>query len=446
MALCIISCLLTARQGSNYQKGNDMKLKKIAAAFTAAAIALASGCEVRSSNAAAWPTGSVSSDKDELTVTFDSFNKEYKYWLLMKQIPDDTASETADECRTQRESIINYLINEKIVLDQTKQMGIDAFTEEEQQSIEDDYNSFIEQSIESFKSYVNAGESGTSEVNGDAAILAEAEKIFDEKLAECGMTRDDILMWFRNAKLADKLKEKLSADEPVEYSDAEEEYNSIVDGIKQVYENDPSEYESNLYYKYYWLPENSRMIKHILIKFDSGDSDEISACRENNDEAGAEKAKEKALEKIKPRAEEVINMLDNGGDFDEIAQAYSEDTGLSGNPDGYLVIPNGTNYYAEFQQAAYELENIGDYKLISTDLGWHIEMYASDAVITEENQKSLIESILKTMQDNSTTSAYNSAMQKWREEYSYDIDYIKLDIAESADTADSAATSEVSAS
>ena len=260
------------------------------------------------------------------------------------------------------------------------------------------------------------------------------------------MTRDDIFIWFRNAKLADKLKEKLSADEPVEYSDAEEEYGSIVDGIKQVYENDPSEYESNLYYKYYWLPENSRMIKHILIKFDSEDSDEISACRENNDEAGAEKAKEKALEKIKPRAEEVINMLDNGGDFDEIAQAYSEDSGLSSNPDGYLVIPNGTSYYAEFQQAAYELENIGDYKLISTDLGWHIEMYASDAVITEENQKSLIESILKTMQDNSTTSAYNSAMQKWREEYSYDIDYIKLDIAESADTADSTATSEVSAS
>lgn len=423
-----------------------MKFRKIAAALAAAAIVLTCGCEVRSSTAAAWPTGSVSTSRDELTVTFDSFNKEYKYWLLMKQIPDDTASETADECRTQRESIINYLINEKIVLDQAKQMGLDSFTDEEQQSIEDDYNSFIEQSIESFKSYVNAGESGTGEVNGDAAILEEAEKIFDEKLAECGMTRDDILMWFRNAKLADKLKAKLAEDSPIEYSDAEDEYNDIVDGIKQAYENDPSDYESNLYYKYYWLPENSRMIKHILLKFDTEDSTEISACRENNDEAGAEKAKEQALEKLKPRAEEIINMLDNGGDFDEIAQAYSEDPGLASNPDGYLVVPNGTTYYAEFQQAAYELQNIGDYKLVSTDLGWHIEMYASDAVITEENQKSLIESILKTLQDNSSTASYNSAMQKWRGEYAYDIDYIKLNITESADTAESSTASEVSSS
>ncbi len=423
-----------------------MKFRKIAAAFAAAAIVLACGCEVRSSNAAAWPTGSVSSSKDELTVTFDSFNKEYKYWLLMKQIPDDTASETADECKSQRESIINYLINEKIVLDQTKQMGLDSFTEEEQQSIEDDYNSFIEQSIESFKSYVNAGESGTSEVNGDAAILEEAEKIFDEKLAECGMTRDDILMWFRNAKLADKLKEKLASENTIDRSNAEEEYNDIVDGIKQVYDNAPSDYENNLYYKYYWLPENSRMIKHILIKFDTEDSTEISACRENNDEAGAEKAKEKALEKLKPRAEEVINMLDNGGDFDEIAQEYSDDTGLASNPDGYLVIPNGTSYYAEFQQAAYELENIGDYKLISTDLGWHIEMYASDAVISEENKDAIIDSILNTLQDNSSTASYNGAMRKWRDEYAYDIDYIKLNIDESADTAESTASTEVSAS
>lgn len=46
------------------------------------------------------------------------------------------------------------------------------------------------------------------------------------------MTRDDILMWYRNAKTADKLKAKLAEDDPVEYSDAEEQYSEIVAGIK----------------------------------------------------------------------------------------------------------------------------------------------------------------------------------------------------------------------
>ena len=259
------------------------------------------------------------------------------------------------------------------------------------------------------------------------------------------MTRDDILMWYRNAVTADKLKAKLAEEDPVEYSDAEAEYAEIVAGIKQVYENSPADYEQDLYYKYYWLPDNSRMIKHILIKFDSSDSTEITACRENNYEAGAEKAREKALENLRPRIEEIKNMLDNGADFDELAKEYSEDTGLSSNPDGYLVVPNGESYYAEFQQAAYELENVGDYKLVGTDLGWHVVMYAADAVMTGENEKALIDAIYENMQSNAATTAYNTAMQGWREEYAYDFDYTRLDINETdaseAESANSAADS-----
>ena len=323
-------------------KDKIMHFRKIAAGAAAIMMALVCGCSVRSSSDAAWPTGKVS-DKKALTVSYDAFSKEYKYWLLVNQIPDDTADEVKDKCRSQRESIINYLVNEKIVLEQAKNYGVDQFTDEELDSIESDYNSYIESSIESFRSYVNAGESGTGEVSGDAAILEEAEKIFDEKLTECGMTRDDILMWYRNAKTADKLKAKLAEDDPVEYSDAEEQYSEIVAGIKQVYENSPADYEQDLYYKYYWLPDNARMIKHILIKFDSDDSAEITACRGNNDEAGAEKAREKALENLRPRIEEIKNMLDNGADFDELAKEYSEDTGLSSNPDGYLVVPESNS-------------------------------------------------------------------------------------------------------
>ena len=66
-------------------------------------------------------------------------------------------------------------------------------------------------------------------------------------------------------------------------------------------------------------------------------------------------------------------------------------------------------------------------------------MYAADAVMTEENEKALIDAIYENMQSNAATSAYNTAMQGWRTEYAYDFDYAKLDINES-DTAEAAST------
>lgn len=413
-----------------------MHLKKLTAAAVAAMTAMTCGCSVRSSSDAAWPTGSVS-DKKALTVSIDSFQKEYKYWLSEQKILDDTAEEVAEECAQQRSTIINYLINEQIVVDQAAKLGV-TLSEEDQNEVDENYNQLIEQSIEGFKSSVNAG--GTTEVDGEAAILEAAEKLFDENLAACGMTRDDLLISLRNIKLTQKLKERLAEDDPVEYSDAEAQYDQIIAGIQQVYENSPADYEQDLYYKYYWLPDNSRLIKHILINFDSDDSTEITACRENNDEAGADKAKAAALEKLRPEVEQIKEQLDNGADFDELAKQYSEDPGLESYPNGYLVVPNGSSYYAEFQQGAYELENIGDYKMVGTDLGWHIIQYASDAVITEENKQAMRDALFQNLQENAADNAYYDKMKQWREEYAYDIAYIALDIEEPAETAESAAS------
>lgn len=413
-----------------------MHLKKLTAAAVAAMTAMTCGCSVRSSSDAAWPTGAVS-DKKALTVSIDSFQKEYKYWLSEQKILDDTAEEVAEECAQQRSTIINYLINEQIVVDQAAKLGV-TLTEDDQNEVDENYNQLIEQSIEGFKSSVNAGD--TTEADGEAAILEAAEKLFDENLAACGMTRDDLLISLRNIKLTQKLKERLAEDDPVEYSDAEAQYDQIIAGIQQVYENSPADYEQDLYYKYYWLPDNSRLIKHILIKFDSDDSTEITACRQNNDEAGADKAKAAALEKLRPEVEQIKEQLDNGADFDELAKQYSEDPGLESYPDGYLVVPNGSSYYAEFQQGAYELENIGDYKMVGTDLGWHIIQYASDAVITEENKQAMRDALFQNLQENAADNAYYDKMKQWREEYAYDIAYIALDIEEPAETAESAAS------
>ena len=61
------------------------------------------------------------------------------------------------------------------------------------------------------------------------------------------------------------------------------------------------------------------------------------------------------------------------------------------------------------------MQNVGDYMLVGTDLGWHIIMYASDAVITEENEKPLVDAIFHNIHDTSASNPNNDAMKKWRE-------------------------------
>lgn len=416
-----------------------MYFKRIIAAVSAGAIALACGCTVRSSSDAAWPTGKVD-NKEKLTVSIDEFNKEYKFWLSEQQILDDTAAEVAEKCTEQRTAIINYLINEKIVLEQAEKLGI-TLTEEDQTEIDDIYNASIEQYIEQYKSSVNAGETGTGEVNGEAAIQEEAEKLFDENLSSCGMTRDDILLSIRSNRLMEKLKAKLAESTPVEYSEAEAEYNEIVVGLQQMYEESPQYYESYSYYSYYWIPENSRMIKHILLTFDTADAEEINTLRTNGDDEGADAAREAAAEKLRPKTEAIIAELDAGADFDKMVEEYSVDPGSMSYADGYLVTPKGEIYYKEFQQGAYELEKVGDYKLIVTDIGCHIILYSADAAVNEETRKMIIDTIYEDLKEEAENTAYNSAMQQWREEYDYEIAYTALNLEKPAETAETTSAS-----
>lgn len=421
------------------RKDLQMHFRKITAAFAAAVMTLACGCSIRSSSDAAWPTGAVE-DKKALTISVDEFNKKYKFWLTLQQIPDDTASEVAEECASQRSDIIDSLINEKILLDQAEKLGI-TLTEEDQAEIDESYNTLIDQYIESYKSSVNAGESGTGEVNGEAAILKQAEKLFDDALTACGMTRDDILLAVRSRKISDKLKQKLAESTTVEYSDAEAEYKELVDGVRQLYEDSPEYYESYSYYSYYWIPENSRMIKHILLSFEDADKTDISTLRTNGDDEAADSARAAAYEKIQPQAEDIIRQLDEGADFDEMIKQYSKDPGSTSNPNGYLVVPNGGIYYKEFQQGAYELEKIGDYKLAITDIGCHIMLYAADAKVDEETTKDILDVLYSQLQEDAADTAYVTAMQQWRSEYDYDIAYKTLNIEQPAATAESAAVS-----
>ncbi len=69
-------------------------------------------------------------------------------------------------------------------------------------------------------------------------------------------------------------------------------------------------------------------------------------------------------------AEQILQQIEDGGDFDELMNEYSEDPGLASYPDGYTFAEG--EFVEEFYNAAKELQ-IGEHSgLVKTNYGYHI--------------------------------------------------------------------------
>lgn len=95
--------------------------------------------------------------------------------------------------------------------------------------------------------------------------------------------------------------------------------------------------------------------KHILFSTVKADGSDMS---------------ESEIKKVENKAYEVYNKIKNGGDFDALMNQYSEDPGLSQNPDGYTFTKG--DMVKEFEDAAYNLD-VGKVSTpVKSAYGYHI--------------------------------------------------------------------------
>lgn len=444
-----------------------MNKRKLYTAVTAALCAVSlTACSVKfgtnvkpdSNAAAAKPT---SGDfTEDMIITYGDFNKEYQYYLNTRDIADDTAESVAETCKTQRYSIISSLVIERIILHEAEIYGVSELTDEENQQAQDAYDQMISSMVQYYaaKAAENTGaDSSSSETGSSTGDTSSAESLsaedkeklgneaLDKVLEKSGLTRDDLLTWQKNSIINTKLKEAVTKDS--DYSKAEKTYDDYVEKIKTIYDSDIEAYQNN-YYSTFWIPENSRYVKHILLGFDDETQTEIQSLRYEGKDDEANKLRSEKAEEMSDKLREVEEKLDSGSDWSELITEYSSDTaGSSAYPDGYLVIPKGTNYMTEFQEAAMAMEKVGDRTTCVTDYGVHIMLYSSDANISEEEKKEILDYIYSQQK----TSEYSEMMEKWQDEFCYQIDYdmIRIDdpTAESSNVSgdsDSASSSETS--
>lgn len=408
-----------------------MKFKKLICTVSAALLAVGMcGCSIKfgtnispeNGYLVAKPADSALTDK--LGVTYAEFINDYTYYLNSAGIKDDSSESVADTCKNRRSAIIGSLILEKICAYKAEEYGVSELSDAEIEQAKSMADTIINERIKYYAQNSDFETIGGAPLS-DEEKLKRGGEILDRELAELGLSRDDYVEKQKRYVLSYKLLKAVG--ETIDRSEAEKEFEENAKAAKETYEKSPSEYEKSDLAQYY-IPDGSRFIKHILLGFDNDIISQITTLRSSGDDAGADKLREESAEALGEKLAEVVGKLDAGEDFDKLISEYSADSAASAYyPDGYVLIPNGTSFMAEFQSAAFSIEKIGEKSTCVTDYGIHILLYNGDASVTDSEKQSIIDRTVASM----ATKEFTAKTTEWIKEYGFsdnmDYDVLRID-------------------
>lgn len=408
-----------------------MRLAKIISAAAAAVLTVSlCGCSIKfgtnikpdNNHLVAKPADSALSEK--LGVTYAEFMNDYQYYLEMAGVEDDKAENAAEACKSRRGDIIESLILEKICLLKAEEYGVLEITEDEDKRVRANADAIINERINYYASKADFGTADPSTISAEQRKQRGGE-LLDKTLAQYGFTREDYYEKQKRYLYGFKVMNALG--KTLDRAEAEKIFDDNAALGKKTYENSPAEYEQSVLSQYY-IPEGSRRIKHILLGFSEDKQKEISSLRLQGDKEGADKLREEQRAALEEKLNEVLGKLDAGEDWDAVSNEYTADkAGNTYYPEGYLVIPKGTNFMEEFQQAAFVPEKIGDRTICVTDYGVHIMLYAGDAKITDSDRKTAVDSIFAQQ----TQQEFAKKTKEWIKEYGFydnmDYEILRLD-------------------
>lgn len=159
------------------------------------------------------------------------------------------------------------------------------------------------------------------------------ESAYKRFLKENNITDSFIQLMCESTVYYEKLADKVAKEEPI--TDAE---------LLKYYEDNKKT-----------LSEEYKKAKHILIL--------------TQDSKSGQALSEEEQETAKELAEEIYSRVQNGEDFDALMRKYSQDPGLSSNPEGY-VFASG-EMVPEFEQAADSV-SAGEVTMCKSAYGYHI--------------------------------------------------------------------------
>lgn len=388
--------------------------KKIVSLFLAAAMLVtAAGCSNDENQEITAPVAYIENPPEGAG---DRFNISYSEWhneFLFNMARGGYDAETNTDIAAQyKQSILDYLTQERIVLYLAEQAGISAaaLTSEELDE--------IEQSVQkSWDGWCESYEAEAKEALGDAFTeeeLYEKEfELFAAFMAESGLTPEVFYTWETNAKIQEKFIEKTS--ESISDQTVKDFVQETIDEAKKMYETDLAVFEQS--YTAFYVPDGTRLVQQLYVKIDEDAANEIKAYRNDGDDEKADELLAAALEPVQSVIDEAYEKLQNGGDWLEVQEEYNEDS--NGNDVDYVVYPASTYISQDILNAAMSIEEIGGFsEIVTVDTGFFILYYKADRVFSDEEMQSLLDQARDYLKDQESYKQVSD----FKEQYPYVFD------------------------
>lgn len=360
------------------------------------------------------------------TITKADFNEGFNALLSQYGYTQDSEA-IADQLKTLKENYIAQMVEDKVLEKKIKELGLDQVTDEEkaaaEQEIQDWYDEQYAALVENFK---------TDDTVEDPE--AKAAETIENYLSQYGLTLDQMKENSVASISSDKLYDYVTKDVTVTEEEAKIEFANKVAAAKEKYDADLSAYVSDFENgaTIYYTPKGCYYIKHILISLTDEQKQDIKNLRADDDEtvaATADEKREEYLLTIREKAESVLKLVDEGGDFDALMEEYGEDPGMKNEAykNGYLTYAGDTGFVTEFADACAALTEDGMTSgLVGSDFGYHIIRRVSTVPSGEATFEDVKDSLMESMLTDKKSTTYDQQVEAWVKEVNPDIKTDKL--------------------
>ena len=313
--------------------------------------------------------------KELFTVKYKDFFGEYNFFMSRGGYTEEGDPELA---LNQRDNVIKYLVQERVILYLAEQAGITekTFSEAEKKTIEETVQETVDDWCDSYRSDAlsRLGETFT-----DEELYNKELELFSAFLAESGLTVDIFRTWETNALIREKyiaaVSDELSAETVTAF------VQDTINQARDKYENDLAVFEQS--YTAFYVPEGSHRVQQILIKISDTAISEVAAYRKDGDDEKAEEILNEALEKVKYKADEAYSKLQNGESWDVVQAEYNDETDTNGVD--FMIYPRSTTVNPEVTDTAMSISEPGLYSSVhQSDSGYFIIYYSGKAEMSEE--------------------------------------------------------------
>ena len=343
----------------------------------------------------------------------DAYNAEVNRQLLNGQDVSAYADSLLEET-------LQQVVEEKVKYAKAEELGLTALSAEDEAAIDAAAQERYEQDLAFY--IINDGTKTEDEAREEAVARMEADGI---TLETC---RADIESDWWEEKLRDYAAQSVTVTEEA----VQEVYDRYLSEQQAAYDASPEQYEYARRYEettVVYNPAGYRTFKQVLIPFEMEDGmrvEEILAELASPD-VDAQRAEELNGEldtlyaKLEPTAEEVLDRVAEGVDFDSLIAEYGDDPEYeleSVQRDGYYISAASTTYDPAVKEAALALASPGDVSQepVRTAEGLHVLYFSAEVpagpVPLEDVRAALEAEARESLRD----EAYETQLAQWVEE------------------------------